>query len=544
MTNPNNNKTLLGMPSDVQAILKKLKDDEDRAKKLKDDEARAQLQHQTVVQAPVEPTQPADFTRTQYGNPYEAGRTAAPPPQLPPQRAFQPPVPQQKPQQQPAQPQPPARAAQPGAQANLGRTIVGMVPFDAAQLAAAQARSESTRPPLPAREPSVVVKQVPVQVSRPAAPESQVVRQVVVSQPAMPAPAAQQAAPPPYGTREPVGAPSLLQTHADQPPAAARSAPAYQPPPSAAAPAYQPPPLPEPTARAVVAPPLPSIAAPPLASASLPPVAAAQAPIPRAATAASLPAAAPPSEKDAAPPAAAAASHEPARPRSAVMDATRLGSFETPGQGQAAQAHTVAAGNSTALNERPRLSLPNAPYQTQTGRAAAATPKRWPALLLIGLAVIAAGVVVVLRAPHLLPPPLAALLGREEPTSEGDTELGATGLDDQAAATERVGQVDPAQPDTTATAVSAATDPQVQPIAAAPGAVPSAPAVAVGEAAAALEKQAIDRLAVNDYPGATRAYQQLRAADPTRREYTVMLELLARASAAPCGQPGQEPCAQ
>jgi hypothetical protein len=61
---------------------------------------------------------------------------------------------------------------------------------------------------------------------------------------------------------------------------------------------------------------------------------------------------------------------------------------------------------------------------------------------------------------------------------------------------------------------------------------------------AQLEKQAIDLLLANDYVAARAAYERLRAAEPARPEYSVMLDLLAREIAPACGGPGQVPCAQ
>ncbi|MET0390277.1 MAG: hypothetical protein ABW321_30175, partial [Polyangiales bacterium] len=148
-------------------------------------------------------------------------------------------------------------------------------------------------------------------------------------------------------------------------------------------------------------------------------------------------------------------------------------------------------------------------------------PKRWPALLLLGLVAVGGVAVVVLRVPQLLPQPLAALLGSRTPAPESGAPI-----------------VKPAAPvpPSTQTDVSAAT---ALPVAApAPRSVAAKPMLE--GASAELERQAIELLRARDYSGATRLYTQLRAAEPGRPEYAVMLDLLAHNADASCGQAGQD----
>jgi hypothetical protein len=182
-----------------------------------------------------------------------------------------------------------------------------------------------------------------------------------------------------------------------------------------------------------------------------------------------------------------------------------------------------AADAQTAL--APRLALPLSDDQPRkTKQGSNAPPKRWPAISLILLAVVAFGGVIVLRAPQLLPAPLSGLL---TPTPAVPEELLAPELPSA-----------PAAPLTTDTA--AATDPAKA--APTPTRPPAAPALTSG-ASAQLEKKAIERLIANDYAAAKPLYEKLRSAEPSRSEFAVMVELLNRAGGAACGQPGQAPCA-
>jgi hypothetical protein len=229
------------------------------------------------------------------------------------------------------------------------------------------------------------------------------------------------------------------------------------------------------------------------------------------------------------------------------MQATRLASFETgllkaaPKDGPTA---TVAADSAA-----PRLALSQ---ESTRSKPAPAPVKRWPAVSLLVLAILAFGGVIAARAPQLLPGPLAAVLAGH---GDNTAEQPETALDPQRAG----GLADPqpmaadpgAQPAPVVTDVAAAIDPSTAaaaPAAPAPTAAPAIPRSPVAAApssgaAAQLEKEAIERLMANDYPAAKQLYQRLRAQAPTRAEYAVMLDLLDRASAAPCGQPGQAPCA-
>lgn len=193
------------------------------------------------------------------------------------------------------------------------------------------------------------------------------------------------------------------------------------------------------------------------------------------------------------------------------LDATKLANVE-------------ATGAKADGTERLSLSV-----SQQAERAAPSKPvRRWPALLLLTLALLAFGAVVVLRAPHLLPPPVAKLVYR---------------LYTRGAAV---------PPPSTATTAPVPSDGVPGPAVLAPTPEITAPAPApeprrlpiqVQGGLAELEKQAIDRLLANDYPAAKLAYERLHTAAPSRGEYAVMVELLTRALTEPaCGQPGQEPC--
>jgi hypothetical protein len=171
-----------------------------------------------------------------------------------------------------------------------------------------------------------------------------------------------------------------------------------------------------------------------------------------------------------------------------------------------------------------------------------ATPvKKWPALSLIGLAIIAFGGVIAVRAPGLLPAPIAALLMRASgspprprleadpaevhppPTAATETPPTAASEAPPTAASEA--------PPTVSSAAARAPD----------GSAANVWAPAQGERAQ-LEKRAIDLLIANDYAGARAVYDKLHALDPSRPEYRVLLDLLARELAPTCGGPGQAPC--
>jgi hypothetical protein len=184
----------------------------------------------------------------------------------------------------------------------------------------------------------------------------------------------------------------------------------------------------------------------------------------------------------------------------------------------------------------------------QSGASAASKPvRRWPALALLGLAVVAFGGVIVVRAPGLLPPPLAAMLGRSDPpaqlpespaVAQGPQAPAPLSAPPEAAIQQPAADVAPtAAPD----APAEATEPT--------GTTTPAPQIAVANVAgvqggsAELEKQAIELLLANDYRAAYSVYERLRAAEPARPEYGVMLELLSRELTPTCGGPGQPGCA-
>jgi hypothetical protein len=147
--------------------------------------------------------------------------------------------------------------------------------------------------------------------------------------------------------------------------------------------------------------------------------------------------------------------------------------------------------------------------------------KKWPALSLIGLAVVAFGGVIAVRAPRLLPAPIAGWLMRAPAASVAP----------------------PANVPPPSAAVPSTPSDVLPPMAAGapptPTASPDAPAQ--GERAQ-LEKQAIDLLIANDYSAARAVYEKLHALEPARPEYSALLDLLARELAPTCGGLGQAPC--
>jgi hypothetical protein len=150
----------------------------------------------------------------------------------------------------------------------------------------------------------------------------------------------------------------------------------------------------------------------------------------------------------------------------------------------------------------------------------------------IALAVIAFGCVIVLRAPSLLPAPLAARLAPAASHGPGE-EAPAT---PRATASAAVAAV---IANATASDTSGVTDPGLAPPS--PTHPPASPPFTSGMSAQ-LEKKAIERVMANDYPGAKQLYERLRSAEPNRPEFGVMLELLTRATGSACGQPGQPTC--
>jgi hypothetical protein len=176
------------------------------------------------------------------------------------------------------------------------------------------------------------------------------------------------------------------------------------------------------------------------------------------------------------------------------------------------------------------------PLTTQDGsrktkRHSDAPPKRWPAISLILLAVVAFGGVIVLRAPQLLPAALSGLLVSAPAVPD---EM----LAPEASAAPELPSAPAAQPSTD---IAAATDPAKAAPTPTPTRPPAAPAMTSG-ASAQLEKKAIERLIANDYAAAKQLYEKLRSAEPSRGEFAVMVELLNRASGTTCGQPGQPAC--
>jgi hypothetical protein len=239
------------------------------------------------------------------------------------------------------------------------------------------------------------------------------------------------------------------------------------------------------------------------------------------------------------------------------MQATRLATFET-GILKAAQdtAGLRTGASATSDFAAPRIDLPVEQKGAKTEKGSkdgAASGKRSTAAALVVFAALAFGGVVAVRAPQLLPAPLAALLGASadaraaapqsdavQPLEGGEQLPPTAAVPGAQVATDLAAATDPAAAAVAAPAV-APSPAAAAPVA--PPATPVGPAAPATGAAAELEKQAIERLMANDYPAAKRLYTQLRAVTPTRAEYAVMIDLLERASTATCGQPGQAPCA-
>jgi hypothetical protein len=193
---------------------------------------------------------------------------------------------------------------------------------------------------------------------------------------------------------------------------------------------------------------------------------------------------------------------------------------------------------SAATEQASRLALPLKTLDGRQHRAPKKTsdapPKRWPAISLILLAVIAFGGVIVLRAPHLLPASLSSLFA---PTPAVPDELLVPEANN---APVLPSAAPPVLAQTTDT--SAATDPAKAVQTPTPTRPPAAPAMTSGPSAQ-LEKKAIEHLIANDYANAKQVYEKLKSAEPGRGEFAVMVELLNRATGAGCGQPGQPACA-
>jgi|GEM_PF-3927145 len=172
--------------------------------------------------------------------------------------------------------------------------------------------------------------------------------------------------------------------------------------------------------------------------------------------------------------------------------------------------------------ERSRLALPLSTFDSSKEKGKRRGPnKRWIVLAVGGLGVAALAGVGVWLAPKLL--------GGRAADSENASPVAAADAPALAPT-----------PPSVVTDTSAATDPvRFTPT---PTRPPAAPAMTSGPSAQ-LEKKAIERLIANDYPAAKQLYEKLRSAEPTRSEFALMLELLNRAGARGCGQPGQTPCA-
>jgi hypothetical protein len=157
-------------------------------------------------------------------------------------------------------------------------------------------------------------------------------------------------------------------------------------------------------------------------------------------------------------------------------------------------------------------------------RRAGQPKKRWITSALAALGVVVLAVV----GARLLPSLLEASLGSEPDTANATAPAAANP------------PTLPVAPATLTTDTAAATDPgRFTPT---PTRPPAAPAMTSG-VSAQLEKRAIEHLIANDYPAAKQLYEKLQSAESTRPEFALMVELLSRASARACGEPGQAPCA-
>jgi hypothetical protein len=163
---------------------------------------------------------------------------------------------------------------------------------------------------------------------------------------------------------------------------------------------------------------------------------------------------------------------------------------------------------------------PNASSDARVSMVKARPVKKWPALSLIGLAVVAFGGVIAVRAPGLLPAPIAGWLMRAPAAAPASVPPPSAAVPSTPSPSEVLPPMAADAPPT-------------------PTASPDAPAQ--GERAQ-LEKQAIDLLIANDYSAARAVYEKLHALEPARPEYSALLDLLARELAPTCGGPGQAPC--
>jgi len=201
-------------------------------------------------------------------------------------------------------------------------------------------------------------------------------------------------------------------------------------------------------------------------------------------------------------------------------DATRGEGFGLSLSSTGALHSAEASAPAPLVGERPRLSLSREQTTTTPVRAS----RRVVPWALAGAALAVITGVAVWRLPRLLESlraPNAAEAANVPRAAAADTA--------------------PAAPSPVTTALSAATDPVPAVVEqdipkAERGPVPPA----VDGATAELERQAIELLIAKDYPAAARVYERLRVAEPSHREYSVMIDVLARPA---CGQPGQAACA-
>jgi hypothetical protein len=457
-------KTLLGIPSDVQEALKKLQAQQ---------EQQAKPPSAAAVSALPQP--PNDLDRTQYGNPHDWNPPDAP------SSASRPSLLSEQPSQ------PPARSS--GPQASMQRTMLG-IPSDVAaafqQLQAGSPGAAASGPTTPPHDSRAVASADFVgwpAVAEPSSPSAQGPER---SQ----SPELQRS----LSAAQPMAAVAHT-TQVMQQTAAARSGVVQK--------STVPPPIPPRTTNATTR--EQPQGAPELAADG-------------GTLLFASPASSPASPRAELPPSA------PTAERSSGMHATRLVTSES----GALMAPPSFSDTSVAALAGPALNSID-----QAGPIRHAPVRRWPALSLLGLAVVAFGGVIAVRAPNLLPVPIAALLvrrpavGAERGASEASPPPAAA-IGETARAAGPIQVPQPAQP-------VALGQPSVAHVEAA---LPQA----VKRSSAELEKQAIDLLLANDYAAARAVYERLRAAEPARPEYTIMLDLLDRELAPACGALGQVPC--
>jgi hypothetical protein len=178
-------------------------------------------------------------------------------------------------------------------------------------------------------------------------------------------------------------------------------------------------------------------------------------------------------------------------------------------------APTEAFGFGTQAEPAQRLALPvsYADHDDMPERTQTSARKPWLKLVLAALGMVGVGAFLVLRAPHWLPDSVAARLAPPPPPPAAAVAP----------------PLPAAPPPERTTDVSAATDPiRAFP---APARPPAAPAMTSG-ASAQLEKKAIERLIANDYAAAKSLYERLQSVEPSRPEFAAMVELLKRNAAA------------